>query len=59
MMGVMVKWDKSGRMVRIVKKAKWKDEKDTVREFEAPGRPEIISGGCEVTLLEEESTDAA
>jgi hypothetical protein len=57
--GVMVKEDKSGRTVRIVKKAKWGSGKeDKVCEFEAPGRPMLISGATEVTRIGEES-DAA
>lgn len=51
--GTMVKWDNSGRIVRIVKQPKWgaKNQEPTVREFEAPGKPELISGAAEVEAL--------
>jgi hypothetical protein len=57
--GVMVKWDSSGKKVKIVKKAKWGSGKeDKVCEFNAPARPVLISGATEVTRIVEES-DAA
>jgi len=50
--GTSVKWDKSGKRVRIVKKAKWGSKQaDKVCEFEAPAKPEVISSGTEVTRI--------
>lgn len=50
-MGTRVRWAGSGKKVRIVKKARYKDEQDKVAEFDAPARVEVISSSLEVEQL--------
>lgn len=51
MSGTRVKWDGTGEERTIVKKAAWKDQKDTVKTFKTPDRIEVICGATEVTRL--------
>jgi hypothetical protein len=50
--GTRVKWDAEGKKVRIERKPKWGEtKKATVTEFVAPAKPELISSGTEVELV--------